>query len=158
MATQSQRITRIAVISAMYAILTLIVAPISFGPVQFRVSEVLKVIVLLDPIYALSIGLGSAIANIGSPFGALDIIYMPITDIAGGYLAHYLFRAIRKRWILPPLALYAITTGTAVGVMLSIIGMGEWYWLALPVIASELIILLIGGPIVWRGVRWVNQR
>ena len=34
-------ITQSALIAALYVVLTMIVAPIAFGPIQFRVSEVL---------------------------------------------------------------------------------------------------------------------
>ena len=37
-------ITQSALIAALYVVLTMIVAPIAFGPIQFRVSEVLCVL------------------------------------------------------------------------------------------------------------------
>ena len=41
-------ITQSALIAALYVVLTMIVAPIAFGPIQFRVSEVLCAAVLLN--------------------------------------------------------------------------------------------------------------
>ena len=51
-------IVRSAVIAALYAALTLALYPISFGAVQFRVSEALCVLALFTPaaIYGLSLG------------------------------------------------------------------------------------------------------
>lgn len=156
MATHSRVITRIGVTAALYAVLTLAIAPISYGPVQLRISEIFKVAVLLDPLFAVGIGLGSSIANVGSPFGLLDIVYMPITDILGGLLAWWIFQRIGRRTIYPSMLLYAITTGVAVGVMLAMVGLGHWYILAIPITVSEAIILLIGGQVLWKSLKWLN--
>ena len=44
-----KQLTRGAVIGALYTVLTLILAPISFGAVQFRVSEALTVLPFIMP-------------------------------------------------------------------------------------------------------------
>ena len=38
-----------AIIGALYAVLTMVLAPISYGPVQFRVSEVLCILPFFMP-------------------------------------------------------------------------------------------------------------
>jgi uncharacterized membrane protein len=156
---RSKIVVRIAIIAALYVVFTLALAPVGFGPVQFRVSEALKVFVLLNPFYALGIGLGTLIANLASPYaGPWDLVFMPVTDIIGGFVAWGLYRMTGRRWIAPALSLYAATTALAVGVMLAAFGLGAWYAAALPVLGSELIILLVGGPILWRALGWINQR
>lgn len=156
---KTKTIVMVAIIAALYAIFTLALAPVSYGPIQFRVSEALKVFVLLNPLYALGIGLGTFIANLASPFsGAWDLIFMPLTDIAGGVMAWWLFRLMRRWSIFPPMVLYALTTGLSVGVMLAAFGMGVWYFAALPVIASEMLILMVLGSLLWRALKWVNLR
>ena len=47
LATKSM--TRIALFAAVYAALTIALAPISYGPVQFRVSEAMTVLPALFP-------------------------------------------------------------------------------------------------------------
>ena len=44
-----KNITIAAMIAALYTALTLIVAPISYGPVQFRISEALTVLPAVCP-------------------------------------------------------------------------------------------------------------
>jgi uncharacterized membrane protein len=150
---------RIALIAALYVVLTFVLAPVSYGLLQFRVSEMLKVFVLLNPLYALGIGLGTLIANLFSPFaGPWDLLWMPLTDIAGGFLAWGLFRLIGRWSIFPSMVLYALTTGLAVGMMLAAFGFGAWWLAAMPVIGSELIIMIVGAPILWRGFAWINLR
>jgi uncharacterized membrane protein len=161
------QVVRVAVIGALYAVFTVGIAPLSYGPVQFRVAEALKVFVLFDPLYALGIGIGTFFGNLASPFvGPWELIFMPLTDMAGGVLAFYLYRLILKRFPMIPLAVYAITTSLSVGWMLTALGAGGFWILAGSVAVSELIILIAGYPLIlWiarllkvRGIDLENKR
>ena len=121
----TQKVVRVAMIAALYAVLTVALAPISYGPIQFRISEVLKIFVLYDPWLALGIGIGTLFANLASPFvGPWELVWMPLTDIAGGLLAYAIFRALGRRWPILPMLVYALTTGAAVGLMLTVFEVG----------------------------------
>jgi len=146
----TRRVVLIAIVAALYAVLTLALAPISYGPIQFRVSEALKVFVLLDPFLAVGIGMGTLFANLASPFaGPWDWVWMPFSDMVGGILAWAFYRYIlRERFAVVASALYAITTGAAVGLMLQAFGLGGFWELSALVAASELIILIGGTPLI----------
>jgi len=59
----------------MYVAATFSIAFMSFGPIQFRVSEVLNLLAFFNPIFAPAVLLGVFIANIFSPYGLVDIIF-----------------------------------------------------------------------------------
>lgn len=158
---ETKDVVYIAVVASLYAVFTIVLAPISYGAIQFRVSEMFKVFVLLNPLYAVGIGIGTFIGNIMSPYaGIWDLVFMPLTDIIGGVLAYYVFKSIKEKSIFPSMVLYAITTGLSVGIMLSFFGLGYWYIVCLPIILSELIVLVIGAPILWKAMKWmkINSR
>lgn len=70
---KTRRIVYAAIIAAIYAALTLVLAPISYGPVQFRLSEVMVLLAIFDPLYIIGLTLGCFLANIfGS--GVIDAI------------------------------------------------------------------------------------
>ena len=48
---KTKRIVTTAAIAALYAATTLVIAPLSFGNYQFRISEVLVLLALFDPLY-----------------------------------------------------------------------------------------------------------
>ena len=146
----TRRVVRIAIIAALYAVLTVALSPISFGPVQFRVSEALKVLVLFDPWMILGIGIGTFFANLASPFaGPWELIWMPFTDMLGGLIAWAIFNYLLKRKLpVIPMVPYALTTGLAVGLMLNIMGQGDLWPLALGVAVSELVILILAVPLM----------
>lgn len=66
-------ITKQAIIGAVYLVLTTVLAPISFGAVQVRVSEALCLLVAYDPLYLIGIVLGTVLANMQSPLGFIDV-------------------------------------------------------------------------------------
>ena len=63
-----------ALIAAVYAALTYAVAPLSFGATQFRISEALTILPVFTPAAIPGLAIGCVIANIGSPFGPIDIV------------------------------------------------------------------------------------
>ena len=68
-------IGRSAVIAARYAALTLALYPISFGAVQFRVSEALCILPAFVPFTAWGLWAGCAIANLAGGYGIPDIVF-----------------------------------------------------------------------------------
>ena len=153
------QVVRVAVIAALYAVFTIGIAPLSYGPVQFRVAEAFKVFVLFDPLYALGIGIGTFFGNLASPFvGPWELIFMPVTDMAGGLAAWWLYRLLRRRLPLIPLTVYAVSTSLSVGLMLTALGAGGFWVLAGSVAVSELIILIAGYPLIVGMARLLRSR
>lgn len=58
------KLVRAAVIGALYVALTAVVAPIAFGPVQFRVSEALCALILIFPEAAVGLTVGCFFSNL----------------------------------------------------------------------------------------------
>ena len=63
-----------ALIAAIYAVLTYVAAPLSFGAQQIRISEALTVLPVLTPAAVPGLAIGCIISNIGSPYGIADIV------------------------------------------------------------------------------------
>ena len=58
------RIAAAAIVAAAYAALTVLLAPISYGPVQFRVSEALTVLPFFMPCTVCGLWIGCILANL----------------------------------------------------------------------------------------------
>lgn len=67
--------TKQAILAALYVVLTLLFSPLSFGPLQFRVSELLMFFILIDKRYIVGLTLGVFIANLFSPLGMVDLFF-----------------------------------------------------------------------------------
>ncbi|HPR77140.1 MAG TPA: QueT transporter family protein, partial [Candidatus Limiplasma sp.] len=68
-------ITLSAIIAALYAAITLLFAPISYGPVQFRISEALTLLPVLFPQAIPGLTLGCLIANLLGSATPWDVIF-----------------------------------------------------------------------------------
>lgn len=99
-------ITRAAAIAALYAALTLIFEPISFGPLQVRISEALTVLPAYTPAALPGLFIGCAIANLymGS---IVDVIAGSLATLIAALLS-YLLRRHRYLVPLPPVICNAI--------------------------------------------------
>lgn len=64
-----------AVVGALYAVLTMVLAPISYGALQFRVSEVLCILPFFMPFTAWGLFVGCIVANLMSTAGVLDVVF-----------------------------------------------------------------------------------
>ena len=64
-----------AVVGALYAVLTMALAPISYGALQFRVSEVLCILPFFMPSTAWGLFVGCIVANLMSTAGVLDVVF-----------------------------------------------------------------------------------
>ena len=79
------RLAVLAVIAAAYAALTVILAPISYGPVQFRVSEALTVLPFLMPGAVWGVFIGCVLANLYTA-SVLDIVFGSLATLLAGLL------------------------------------------------------------------------
>ena len=77
-----------AVIAAIYALLTIVLAPISYGAVQVRISEALTVLPFFTPAAVPGLFVGCIAANIMSPYGPCGF------DIRKRSVAH------RRNWLV----------------------------------------------------------
>ena len=98
--TKLRRLTRIAMISGAYVVLSTVLAPISFGPVQFRVAEALTLWAIFGYDYAFGLTLGCALSNFigvatgANPAGMMDVIFGSMATLIAGILCYH-FRNIR---------------------------------------------------------------
>ncbi len=96
-------------IGGAYAVLTIALAPISYGPVQVRIAEALTVLPFLFPQSVLGLYFGCMIANIFGGFGPIDIFGGSFITLLAA-LATYYLRKTGKIWLapLPPVLFNAL--------------------------------------------------
>jgi len=62
-----------ALVTGIYAAITIAQGAIGFGPIQFRVAESLNLLAFFNPIFVPAVTLGVFLANLlGSPYGIID--------------------------------------------------------------------------------------
>ena len=80
-----RQLTAAGVIAAAYAALSLVLAPITFGPVQCRISEALTLLPVISPAAIWGVTLGCAVTNgVGAATGTnfLGLVDLPVGTAA----------------------------------------------------------------------------
>ena len=85
-------------IAALYVVLTVAFAPISFGPVQFRISEALTILPLFTASAVPGLFIGCFLANLLGGAVVLDIVFGSLATLIGAWLG---YRLRFNRWLVP---------------------------------------------------------
>ena len=135
-------------VAAIYAVLTVALAPIGFDAVQVRIAEVMLALFLLDRRFAPGLILGCAIANFFSPLGLIDV--------AVGTTATALALWGMSKTPSPKIALLwpAITNGILVGLELHLIDNLPFWLSAAGVALGEVIAVWVLGGVFYA---WLNK-
>ena len=109
------RLSIMALIAAAYAALTIALAPISYGPVQFRVSEALTALPFLMPGSVWGIFVGCVLANLYTG-SVLDIVFGSLATLLAGLLTAWFGKkgnTVRNRLLgcLMPVLFNAVIVG-----------------------------------------------
>ncbi len=132
--TKTGFITQAAVIAALYAVITYALAPISYGPVQLRLSEALCILAIYTPAAVPGLFVGCLVANILGTAVPMDVIFGSLATLIGATGTY----ALRKKKIinlLPPILAntiivpyvlaYAYGATDSIWFMMITVGVGE---------------------------------
>lgn len=118
----TRQLAAAAVVGAAYAALTMALAPISYGPIQMRVSEVLCVLPYFMPVTTWGLFIGCALANIISAAGIWDVIFGSLATLGACLCIQALGRKDRSVQSWPRIVLAALMpvvwNGVIIGAML----------------------------------------
>lgn len=129
-----------AVIAALYAALTLVLAPISYGDWQCRVSEALTMLPMLMPQAIPGLFVGCVLANLlGPSAGITDIVFGSLATLIAAVGTWY-FR--KNKWLAA--ACPVVSNGIIVGLVLSVCFNLPFFLTALQVAAGEALAVMVG--------------
>lgn len=146
-----KRLVRTAIIATLYAVITLVLAPISYGAVQFRISEIMVLLAFFDPFYIGGLTLGCFIANIVGPNGVVDAILGTLATFISVYAISLTGKFIKHNKIsLIAASLWpTIINGLIIGWMLNflyqlplLLSIGE------VVIGEFVVVTMVGVPVI----------
>ncbi len=134
-----------ALIGAIYVVLVLVLIPISFGQVQFRIAEALLVLVFFSKKHMIGLLIGTFIANLFSPesFGFYDAMFGTLTSAIAIYLM-LLFKNHKFIAMLFPVLLNAFYVATLLNVMILVP-----FWLSVFTVGlgEAVVVYLVGLPL-----------
>lgn len=103
-------------VAALYAVLTLLLPVASYGPIQFRFSEILVLLVFYNKRFIPGLVLGCALANLFSPMMLFDVIFGTLSS----YIAFKLMQRAKNLYIA---SIFPV-------LLVSVPALGTWLYLA----------------------------
>ncbi len=144
--TKTKSLVYGAVIAAIYVALTMLFSWISYGPIQFRISEVLTVLPVFLPCAIPGLTVGCVVANLLGGFGIYDIMFGSLATLLGA-VGTRLFRSKPFFAVLSPV----LTNSLIVGSMLYFVApnSGALLFNILMILIGEFVIcFLLGLPLL----------
>ncbi len=83
---KTSKVVRVSVIAALYAVVTVVFAPLSYGLTQVRISEALTVLPFIFPESVMGLFLGCFIANIYGGLGIIDVVFGSLATLIAAFL------------------------------------------------------------------------
>lgn len=123
-------IVQSAIIAAIYITITLIIAPISSGLTQLRVSEALTLLPCFTPAAIPGLFVGCFLANLITGAFWLDIIFGSLATLVAAILTYFIYKYINaplNKWLapLPPVIVNAFVVGW---ILFAVYDVGVPYW------------------------------
>lgn len=128
----------LSLVSVLYIVLSLAIPSLSFGPIQFRIGEMLLVLPFVNKKYSISLILGCFIVNLYSTLGIIDVFFGTFSTM----LMVFFISRVENKWLIPIIA--GFLTGTMIGFELYLVFGLPLIPTMLTVGAGELITVVIG--------------
>ena len=154
--TKNKNLTRFIVfngiVAALYVVLTYLLAPISYGPVQARISEAMTVFPIFSFNMIPGITLGCLISNLLNPdnLGPVDIIGGTLATLLAGIFSRLIGKKNIWLGIIPPIVFNGLMVGGYLPFLLmETVTWKEVLFTMLTVAAGEAAVLVVLGlPLV----------
>ena len=132
-------------VAALYAVLTLLLPVASYGPIQFRFSEILVLLVFYNKRFIPGLVLGCAIANLFSPMMLFDVVFGTLSS----YIAFKLMQRAKNLYIASifPVLLVSVP---AIGTWLILASDEVFFVLLMQFMLSEFVMVSIIGVLLFK--------
>lgn len=155
----TQGLVKAALVTALYIVITMFVAPVAFGPIQFRISEGLNFMGLYNKRYVASITLGVMLVN-ALQSTIVDVVvgsfHTLVSLLLARFIANWAVKAFEKKVKDPMIIRYIVMTLVftftmfIIAAMLMYMGFADFFWETYAFLAlSEFIVMTLGGLIMY---------
>lgn len=148
-------LTKMALITALYIVVTIFLAPFSFGAIQLRFSEMFNYLAIFNKRYIVAVTLGVAIANFASPLGLVDVVIGSISTFIVLLISYYGTKRFDNKihkMILTAI-ICSISMFTVAGQLTYFYQLPFFYtWFTVAV--GELLSMSVGGVIIY----WISEK
>lgn len=146
----ASEVTKVALVTALYIVITTLLSVVSFGVFQLRLSEMFNFLPLFNRRYIWAVTVGVAIANINSPLGITDVL---VGSISTFLILHFIqlltckIKSMLSKFIITAIvfSLSMFTVASMLAIFYELPFFITWFSVGL----GELFSMTIGGMIIY---------
>ena len=134
---KTKEIATNSIVATLYIVLTIVATPLSYGAIQFRISEILVLLCFFNYKYIFGLTIGCFIANLNSPTMSLDLLFgtsATVLACLGIIACKYLWMAI-----FPPI----IFNGFIVAWELTFFDSPFWFSVGTIMLGEAVVLILV---------------
>jgi uncharacterized membrane protein len=153
MSKNIRQLSIMAVIAALYVALCYVSAPLSYGPIQFRIAEILLVLPFYNKKYCIPVIIGTFIAN-QLMYGLIDMIVGTFATV----LVCLVIILVKNKLVIVPAA--TIINGIIIGLILYYFipeDFGPLWFIMITVAIGEFAVVLVG-VLAFSGIEKINPK
>ena len=144
-------VCRAGIIAALYAVLTIYLGSIAYGPFQIRPAEALTLLPLLYAESIPALFVGCLIANLVSPYGVPDIVVGSLITLVAACLTYIIPRFVKNRFLRAGIGgIFPVFLNAIILPIMWLImgGMGSFWYNLLSMSCTQLVwVYVLGGPL-----------
>lgn len=137
------------IIAALYVAVSLLIAPLAFSNIQFRISEIFNHLVVFNKKYFFGIIIGVFVANLFSPLGMIDLLFgvgMSVLALVATIISAKFIKGTTQRMVFN-IAMFAVFS-FLIAIELEIV-FGVPFWIGwLTVAIGEIVVMTVGIPVM----------
>ena len=135
---KTKEIAKYGLVAALYIALSLVLAPLSFGAIQMRLGEMLKVLPFFNRKYTIALVIACVIVNLFSPLGMIDVII----GTANTIVCCLIVERVKHIALVP--VLVAVISGLFIGFELNLVFGLPFIYSAITVAIGQLVVVTLG--------------
>ncbi len=130
----TKKIAIIGLVAALYTVVSILLAAVSFGNIQIRIAEALTLLPVLSTVGIYGVTLGCFLTNLIGLFmgvnllGIFDVIFGTLTTLIAGYLTYRFRNLTFKELPLLSASFPVFLNGFVVGLQLTFVLNGSFSW------------------------------
>ncbi|MFR8871163.1 QueT transporter family protein [Paraclostridium sordellii] len=150
MTNKTKKLVMTSLVAAIYAVLTLVLGAISYGPIQFRIAEIMVLLAFIKKDYIWGLTIGCFLANVIGPYGVPDIVFGTTATFLSVYAIYLTGKVMKgKKYAILIASIWpTLINAVIIGFMLNI-------FVGMPLILSMIqvgfgefvVIIIIGVPL-----------
>ncbi|CEN87253.1 QueT transporter family protein [Paraclostridium sordellii] len=150
MTNKTKKLVMTSLVAAIYAVLTLVLGAISYGPIQFRIAEIMVLLAFIKKDYIWGLTIGCFLANVIGPYGAPDIIFGTTATFLSVYAIYLTGKVMKgKKYAILIASIWpTLINAVIIGFMLNIfVGMPLMLSMIQVGFGEFVVITIIGVPV-----------